>query len=160
MPPLKIAVRATRLSAALAAILLSAGHVQAQTCAPSDPAPVAQTLRDMYAAAMADSAPGMQASFAPDFYAFDGGRRLSAAELEALVKGLHAAGKIYVWTVQEPQVHLVCDTAWITYVNRGSVTDVGGTQALTWLESAVLRYDGGRWRIQFFHSTRVPAPAK
>jgi hypothetical protein len=49
------------------------------------------------------------------------------------------------------------DLAWITYVNRGSVGDAAGVTPVTWLESAVLRHDGRRWRIRFFHSTRVPA---
>ena len=46
--------------------------------------------------------------------------------------------------------------AWITYVNRGSIKDASGTKAVSWLESAVLRKENDSWRIQFFHSTRVP----
>jgi hypothetical protein len=39
---------------------------------------------------------------------------------------------------------------------------VGGAEsqtAVTWLESAMLVRIDGRWRIEFFHSTRVPAEA-
>ena len=67
-----------------------------------------------------------------------------------------AAGNVYVWTVNQPEVHVSSDIAWITYVNRGSIKDASGTKDVTWLESAVLRKERGDWRIQFFHSTRVP----
>ena len=74
----------------------------------------------------------------------------------ALIKSRHEAGVVYVWRVTEPEVHVDGNTAWITYVNRGSVTDAAGAKDVTWLESAVLRKEGGAWRIQFFHSTRAP----
>ena len=92
----------------------------------------------------------------PEFYAFDGGKQLNGEELMELVNNAHAAGKIYVWQVTEPQVHIDGRTAWITYVNRGSLQDAAGKKDLAWLESAVLRKENGVWRIQFFHSTRVP----
>ena len=73
-----------------------------------------------------------------------------------LIKAAHAAGKVYVWTVNEPEVHIAADIAWITYVNRGSIKDASGTKDVTWLESAVLQKEKGMWRIHFFHSTRAP----
>jgi ketosteroid isomerase-like protein len=73
-----------------------------------------------------------------------------------LIKSAHAAGKVYVWTVNEPEVHVSGDMAWITYVNRGSIKDASGTKDVTWLESAVLQKEKGAWRIHFFHSTRAP----
>jgi hypothetical protein len=48
------------------------------------------------------------------------------------------------------------DVAWITYVNEGSVKDASATKNVTWLESAFLRKENQNWRIEFFHSTRVP----
>ena len=145
----------------LAILALAAGlaATPAKACPPADPAAVADTLRAMYAAAVKDDAPGMQAVFAPGFYAFDGGKRFDGPGMAALVKGAHDAGRTLVWTVQEPDVHFACDQARIAYVNRGSVTDTAGTMPLTWLESADLVFTGGRWRIAFFHSTRVPPPA-
>jgi hypothetical protein len=112
----------------------------------------------MYAALSVDDGARLaETVFAPGFYAFDGGRRFSGPELAALIAAAHKAGKAYVWTVQEPDVRFACDHAWIAYVNRGSVTDASGATPVTWLESAVLRHDGTRWRIEFFHSTRAPA---
>ncbi len=138
------------------------GATPASACAPADPAPVANTLRTLYAAAMSGDAAGMQAVFAPGFYAFDGGRRFDGAGMVALVKGVQANGRTAVWTVNDPDVHITCNTARIAYVNRGAFTDASGTTPITWLESADLVFEGGRWRIAFFHSTRAgpPPPAK
>ena len=92
----------------------------------------------------------------PDFYAFDAGGRFTGDALMDLIKAAHAAGKVYVWTVNEPEVHISGDIAWVTYVNRGSIKDASGIKDVNWLESAVLQKEQGTWRIRFFHSTRVP----
>lgn len=74
-----------------------------------------------------------------------------------LVKNAHASGKVYVWEVTDHEVHVDGKNAWVTYTNRGSITDATGVKELSWLESAVLRKEKGVWRIHFFHSTRVPS---
>ena len=121
-----------------------------------DEARVIEAIQLMYVALQKDDLAKFQTVTSPDFYAFDGGMRFSGDELIAFVKNLHAAGKIYVWKVTEPEVHIDGTTAWITYVNRGSLEDKSGKQNLSWLESAVLRKQNGAWRIHFLHSTRVP----
>ena len=125
--------------------------------ATADEEAVAQTLRLMYVALTKEDAAQLRAVTTPDFYAFDGGEKMTGDELMALIKSLHAAGKTFVWTVPEPKVRIDHGVAWITYLNRGSVQDAAGKKDVSWLESAVLMKDGGTWRIQFFHSTRVPA---
>jgi Domain of unknown function (DUF4440) len=81
--------------------------------------------------------------------------RVDARLREASPKA-HAAGKVYAWTVNEPEVHIDADMAWVTYVNRGSIKDTSETKNVSWLESAILRKEEGNWRIQFFHSTGMP----
>lgn len=117
---------------------------------------VTETVRAMFAAAASEDLDKFRTVIAPNFYAFDAGGRFTGDALMELIKTAHAAGKVYVWTVNEPEVHVDGDVAWITYVNRGSIKDASGTKELSWLESAVLRKEKGSWRIQFFHSTRVP----
>ena len=95
---------------------------------------------------------------APDFYIFEGGSRFSRKALMDLVKAQHAAGKRYEWNVTEPDVHISGDTAWIAYVNKGSITDSSGTINQQWLESAFLQKQGAIWKVVFMHSTRVPNP--
>jgi len=70
----------------------------------------------------------------------------------AFIKSQHAAGK----NVTEPDVHISGNTAWIAYVNKGSITDASGTTNQKWLESAFLEKQAGNWKIIFMHSTRVP----
>jgi hypothetical protein len=114
-------------------------------------------MQNMFAAMRDDDLKRFQEIAAPNLYAYDGGRRFNGPEsLVDLIKSLHASGKRYEWSVTEPEVHVACNVAWITYVNQGSVEDNSGRQVVTWLESAVLEYANARWRIRFMHSTRAP----
>jgi ketosteroid isomerase-like protein len=122
----------------------------------ADQVQVTEAIRSFFAAATADDLDKLHAVTAPDFYAFDAGGRFTRDALMDMIKAAHAAGKVYVWTVNEPEVHISGDIAWITYVNHGSIKDASGTKDVTWLESAVLQKEKGTWRIHFFHSTRAP----
>jgi ketosteroid isomerase-like protein len=124
--------------------------------AAADQAQVVEAMRSMFAALAAEDIPKLRAIIAPDFYAFEAGGRITGDALIDLMKKAHAAGKVYVWTVNEPEVHIDGDMAWVTYLNRGSIKDSSETKNVSWLESVVLRKEDGNWRIQFLHSTRVP----
>jgi ketosteroid isomerase-like protein len=117
---------------------------------------IVDVMRTFYVAATNDDLAKLHGVVTGDFYSFDGGKRFTADELMELIKGAHGTGKVYVWNVTKPEVHIHGDVAWITYVNEGSVKDASGTKNLTWLESAFLRKEKDAWRIEFFHSTRVP----
>lgn len=149
------------LAALPALVLLAAGPAAEAraACPPADPAAVAGAVREMFAALAVDDLARMRRVLAPGFYAYDAGRRFDGPALSELVAAAHKAGKRFVWTVQEPDIRIDCDRAWIAYLNRGSVGDAAATRLVTWLESAVLRHRDGRWRIEFFHSSRAaPAP--
>lgn len=122
----------------------------------SDEARVIEVMRTFYVAATNDDLEKFHSVVTRDFYSYDGGKRFSGDELMELIKQAHASGKVFVWTVTKPEVRIHGDAAWITYVNEGSVKDAAGTKNVTWLESAFLRKESGSWRIEFFHSTRVP----
>ncbi|HYJ04308.1 MAG TPA: nuclear transport factor 2 family protein [Chthoniobacterales bacterium] len=141
-----IALLTTTIAAAAAGPANQAG---------ADKTQVTETVRSMFAALAANDADKFRAVLAPDFYAFDVGKRFTGDALLELIKTAHAAGNVYVWTVNEPDVHISGDIAWIAYVNRGSITDASGTENVTWLESAVLQKEKGAWRIRFLHSTRA-----
>jgi hypothetical protein len=123
-----------------------------------DDDPIAGTLREMYAAAAVDDLEALKAILDNGFYAYDLGKRFDGLALMELIKRAHAGGSQFVWTVQDVESHILGDWAWTAYINRGSVSDGGTVTPVTWLESAVLRHDGSRWRIRFFHSTRAQAP--
>ena len=117
---------------------------------------IVDTLNTLFAAARAENVEKFNSVLAPNFYMFDGGLRLNGETLMALVKSLHAAGKHYEWNVTEPDVHISGDTAWIAYINKGTISDASGTIGQQWLESAFLEKQGDVWKIVFMHSTRVP----
>lgn len=117
---------------------------------------VVDAMRTMYVAATNDDLALFHTVAAPDFYAYDVGKRFTGDELMEFIRSRHEAGVVYVWRVTEPEVRIDGGTAWVTYVNRGSIADTSGAKDVTWLESAVLRKENDAWRIQFLHSTRVP----
>ena len=163
----RIAPLAVILSTCSFSTTASAAHSPADagacTATPADQSQIVEAMRTMYAAASTDDLDKFHTVAAPDFYAFDGGKRYDGDALIQMVKSFHDQGYAFQWTVPDPHVQATCDLAWITYSNRGSITSPGSaaqskpaTQQITWLESAVLQKQSGSWRIRFFHSTRVP----
>jgi hypothetical protein len=122
----------------------------------SDQKQVVDTVNTIFTAARADDVAKFDSVIAPGFYIFDVGARFNGDTIMASIKALHAAGKRYEWNVTEPDVHITGNTAWIAYVNKGSISDASGTLNQNWLESAFLEKQAGTWKIVFMHSTRVP----
>ena len=147
-----------------AVLVIATVHLAgAQTCADSPPerTAVVTTLRSMYAAAMGDDMVRLRGVFAPGAYLFDGGKRYDSIDsLMQDVKKFRGQGMKFVWSVTEPDVHVHCNQAWLSFVNVGSVQTPGTAEPIPtrWLESAELEKQDGVWKIVFFHSTRVPAP--
>jgi len=135
---------------------ISAFASDQSTPSANDEVQVTEAVRTMFAALSAENIPKLRTVIAPDFYAFEAGGRITGDALIDLIKKAHAVGKTYIWTVTEPEVHIDGIMAWVTYINRGSIKDASETKEVSWLESAVLRKEKDNWRIQFFHSTRVP----
>jgi len=145
---------------ALAAVATpGAADAAATVCAPKNRAAVVNTVQAAFDAMKAGDIAKTRTHLSPDFYIFDLGKRFDADGILNLIQQNEKSGVAYNWKVTEPKVHLLCDAAWITYVNRGSVTHAGITQPVTWLESGVLHYRKDHWMIEFMHSTRVPPPA-
>ena len=133
---------------------------KAQSCAqrPGEKAAVADTIRAMYADAMKNDIAAFDKLIEPGFYMFDGGQRFDGDAIMKLMAAQYAKGYVYAWTVNEPDVRVSCDEAWIAYMNRGSLTSPDGTVTpMSWLESAMLHREGHAWKLEFFHSTRVPS---
>ena len=126
----------------------------------SDQKQVVDAVSTIFTAARADDVAKFDSVIAPGFYIFDGGARFNGDTIMAFIKAQHAVGKRYEWNVTEPEVHINGNTAWIAYVNKGSISDASGTVNQNWLESAFLEKQAGSWKIVFMHSTRVPAPTQ
>ena len=143
---------------AVAAIWAMPVCAWAAPCAPATaPRPI-ETVRAFYAAAMAGDKAALNGTFGQDFHAIDGGRPYTAAEFGGLLDYLKANHLTMTWTVNAPQETVACDVAWANWDNRGTVTDANGTKPLEWLESAVLRWQDGAWKMAFFHSSKLTPP--
>ena len=137
--------------------LAVASSAQQKPLSPEQ-AKVVETVKRMFVAGKADDAAMFDALVLPGFYMYDNGARFDGDAIIRLIREYHAKGVKFEWNVTEPDVHIEGDTAWIAYVNRGSITDPQGkAMEQSWLESAFLEKKGGEWKVAFFHSTRVPA---
>jgi hypothetical protein len=140
----------------LSSVIVAAAEPAPSPSPGSEEARVIEVMRTFYVAATNDDLEKFHTVVTRDFYSYDGGARFTGDELMALIKAAHASGKVFLWNVTKPEVRMHGEDAWITYVNEGSVKDASGTKNVTWLESAFLRKENDNWRIEFFHSTRVP----
>ena len=125
---------------------------------PSDAQQVLDTVKSIFDAAKADDFKKFNSIVLPGYYMFDGGARFEGDAILKFIRDDHAKGIKYEWAVTDPDVHVNGNSAWIAYVNHGSITDAQGkVTKLNWLESAFLEKHDGAWKIAFFHSTRMPA---
>jgi ketosteroid isomerase-like protein len=117
---------------------------------------IVQTVRAFFAALNASSDSQYTSVVTPDFYSFEGGTRFNYREILSFIKAQRSSGRSYTWNVSEADVHVTGNSAWIAYLNKGTITDPTGKRDQDWLESAFLEKEEAVWKIAFLHSTRVP----
>ena len=71
------------------------------------------------------------------------------------MRALHGSDSHLHWSVTQEDVHVHGDSAWIAYVNQGSMVTKDGVIPRQWLESAFLTKQTGAWKIEFWHSSPV-----
>ncbi|MBS0335152.1 MAG: nuclear transport factor 2 family protein [Proteobacteria bacterium] len=149
-----------RLALALGLAAVVSAARAAPVCAPagSDKA-VEAVVQAWFEAGRHDDLAAIAGLQGKGFYAFDGGERFDGLRLAETLKTMHASGATIVWNLHDMEVHAGCDQAWASWINTGSASMGGKTQQVVWLESAVLRWSDGRWRMVFLHSARVPPKA-
>lgn len=152
----RISIATITLALVISGPLLPAKAQEKATA--SDTTQIVDTVKALFTNLSNDDITKFNSLVTPDFYMYDGGQRFTSDSIVALIKAEHATGKHYEWNVTQPDVHVSGNTAWIAYVNEGTVTDASGTIHRKWLESAFLTKNAGHWKIAFFHSTRVPPP--
>jgi hypothetical protein len=148
------------LLALIFAAVSTAGAVEAAPrCAPPGAAKdVEAAVRGWFGAFAREDYVAGYALQAPGFYAYDNGKRFDGTALGELLRGAKASGTRVEWNLGDVDVHVGCDQAWAAWVNRGASGKAGAMAPVTWLESAVLSYQDGRWRMAFLHSGRVAPP--
>jgi hypothetical protein len=149
----------TRPLVALASVLsvaVALPAAAAPACAPAGAAKaVDATIRNWFGAFARDDYAAGYALQAPGFYAYDSGKRYDGQALGETLKAIKGSGVKIVWNLGAIDVHVACDQAWAAWIDKGTVGKPGAEQPVTWMESAVLAYRDGAWRIVFLHSGRV-----
>jgi hypothetical protein len=136
------------------ASVAGSGKASAGPCAPASADPV-DAVRRMYTGAMAGDRARTIATYEPDAYLFDGGARFTPEGITDFILKAEATGVTPRWSIDGAESHATCDLAWATWTNRGTFTTSKGVEPKVFLESAVLAWRDGAWRIRFFHSTPV-----
>src|SRR3546814_9946917 len=72
----------------------------------ADEARVVEAVRTMFASMAIGDMDRYREVTAPDFYAFDMGKRMTSDELLAFVRSARESGMSFNWRVTEPQVRL------------------------------------------------------
>jgi hypothetical protein len=139
-----------------ASVFMFSREALAQSTDAAEQTKIVDAVKTIFVAAKADDLEKFHSVIAPGFYLYDNGARFNGDAIMTLMKSVHVAGEVLDWNVTEPDVHITGNTAWIAYVNKGSVTAASKTLPLSWLESAFLERQDGTWKIVFMHSTQVP----
>ena len=142
--------------AILGLAMVTASPVDARNCrsAPDDAARVDRAVHSFFAALAKDD-PTFERTVTKDFYAFELGKVINAAELFKLVEASHRAGRVINWGIGPMTVRVDCEAALATWDNRGSAGVPPNILPRRWLESAMLRRSPSGWRLEFLHSTVV-----
>ena len=149
-----------KLLAIVGLAMVTASPVDARNCrsAPDDAARVERAVHAFFAALAKDD-PTFERTVTKDFYAFELGKVINAADLFALIQASHRAGRVINWGIGPMTIRVDCESALATWENRGSAGIAPNIVPRHWMESAVLRRSPGGWRLGFLHST-VVADAK
>jgi hypothetical protein len=153
----KITAASARIAFTLILFAGISTSANAQQKLSSEQEQVVKTVSTIFTAAQLGDTAMFDSVISPDFYMFNGGVRFNGDAVMTPMKAQRAAGKRFEWTVTEPDVHITGSTAWIAYLDKGSVTDASGTVEQPWLVSAFLEKKAGAWKVAFLHSTRIPA---
>ena len=116
---------------------------------------IVDTVSTVFAALSSEDTAKYDSVTSQDFYVFEGGARFNRDAIMGVIKAQHTAGRHFEWNVTDPDIHVDGNSGWITYTNKGSITDSSGTVKQNWLESAFLQRQADHWKVVFMHSTRV-----
>lgn len=147
------------LLSALAQPAYADSHKDSQAPACPDPATaradVEQTIRDFFDALRTEDKAPIERITTKGFYAFDVGARFPGSTLaDEIVEALGQGVEIN-WVLQPMDTKVRCDVAWSQWENIGSAGIPPDVNPVSWLESAVLVHEDGRWKLDFFHSQRA-----
>ena len=97
---------------------------------------------------------GLRDQCTPDFILIEQGQWWNTDSLTNVMKGLEGKATIS-YSMDNITSKVEGSVGWVVYKNHGTMTMGNKQTRLDWTESAILRNDGGAWKMLLLHSSRT-----
>ena len=148
-------MRRREFGAALGALVTTA--TVAASVQTDEAAAVRQAIEDNYALYSGTDIGKYLATLAPDYVLLEHGELMNAVDDEKNMK-TRPPGFKRTDAFDFRSVTIEGSLAYAVYFLTSDIADEKRQIQRKWLESAILRRDGGRWLLALLHSTRIETP--
>ena len=130
--------------------LLSTQFSFAQT---TEKAEVQQVITRFFDALSVTNIPLMKAEVSDDFILLENGEIWTIDTLANKISRPKPEGYLRQNSFDFIETKIEKNRAYVYYKNKAEITSKTRNVTIKWLESAILRKEKGRWRMEFMHST-------
>lgn len=130
--------------------LLSTQFSFAQT---SEKAEVQQVITRFFDALSVTNIPQMKAEVSDDFMLLENGEIWTIDTLANKISRPKPEGYLRQNSFDFLSTKIDRNRAYVYYKNKAEISSKTRNATIKWLESAILRKEKGRWRLEFMHST-------
>ena len=130
--------------------LLSTQFSFAQT---TEKAEVQQVITRFFDALSVTNIPLMKAEVSDDFILLENGEIWTIDTLANKISRPKPEGYLRQNSFDFLSTKIDKNRAWVYFKNKAEITSKTRNATIKWLESAILRKEKGRWRMEFMHST-------
>jgi hypothetical protein len=131
-------------------VLLSTQFSFAQT---SEKAEVQQVITRFFDALSVTNIPQMKAEVSDDFMLLENGEIWTIDTLANKISRPKPEGYLRQNSFDFLSTKIDKNRAYVYYKNKAEISSKTRNAIIKWLESAILRKEKGRWRMEFMHST-------
>ena len=131
-------------------VLLSTQFSFAQT---SEKAEVQQVITRFFDALSVTNIPQMKAEVSDDFMLLENGEIWTIDTLANKISRPTPEGYLRQNSFDFLSTKIDRNRAYVYYKNKAEISSKTRNATIKWLESAILRKEKGRWRMEFMHST-------
>ncbi len=131
-------------------VLLSTQFSFAQT---SEKAEVQQVITRFFDALSVTNIPQMKAEVSDDFMLLENGEIWTIDTLANKISRPKPEGYLRQNSFDFLSTKIDKNRAYVYYKNKAEISSKTRNTTIKWLESAILRKEKGRWRMEFMHST-------
>jgi ketosteroid isomerase-like protein len=130
--------------------ILSTQFSFAQT---SEKAEVQQVITRFFNALSVTNIPQMKAEVSDDFILLENGEIWTIDTLANKISRPKPEGYLRQNSFDFIETKIEKNRAYVYYKNKAEISSKTRNATIKWLESAILRKEKGRWRMEFMHST-------